>query len=146
MQFSPFTQIPYEANGNISPRRFITGVAGSAQKAVQAVGVTLPILGVSYDKLRFPPNSPSDDGFNAIAGEPLSFHRHGEVASVDTGAAITDLTVPLTSDGSGKAIPVTMVGNTALTWVGGLPVDICANGEVCRVFILPPWAFHPTLS
>lgn len=142
----PFTQIAFEANGNISPRRFLTTVAGSAQKVVQASGVTTPIIGVSYNKLRFPPNSPSDDGFNAIAGEHVSYHTAGEIALVDAGANITDLTVAVTSDNNGKATPVVMVSDTALTWVGGLPMDLVNSGEQVWVMILSPFAFHPTLS
>ncbi len=143
----PFTQIPYTANGNVSPRRFIVGVAASPQLAVQATGVALPIMGVSYNKTRFPPGSASNDGYNAIAGEMLSYHSAGEVCSIDVGeTAITDITIPLTSDSAGKALPVDMTSNTTLTWVAALAMDTAeANGEV-RALLLSGFYFHPTLS
>jgi hypothetical protein len=145
----PFTQTPLEANGDIYPRRFIVGVAGTGNLGVQATGSTIPILGVSYDKLRYPPNSPADDGKNAVAGEQLSYHGWGTIARVDIGTDITDLTVPVTSDGSGKAKPVSFAGGqTALVWIAGLPLDIgtSASGASTRVYILPPSCVHPALS
>lgn len=128
-----FQQPQLEANGNISPRRFISPTAATNNRADQSSGTSVPIFGISYDKTRFPPNSPSDDTFNAIAGEALSYHGPGEIANLDLGGNVTDLTVALTSDASGKGIAAS-AGN----WVGAYPLKLGSTGDTIPVWIIPP--------
>lgn len=143
----PISLGQYEANGDVYPRRFVVPTAGTNNRVDQGTGVTLPLLGVTGDNTRFPPNSPSDDGKHAIAGEFVDLHGPGQVTNLDLGANVTDLSVPLTSDGSGKGTPVSFAGGqTSLTWIGALPLKLGSSGEWIPVYILSPFCVHPALS
>lgn len=143
-----YGQIPVVANGNVSPRRFIVGVtgAGNGQRAVQATGSTACYLGISSDWLRYPPNSPQDDGYIAVAGENLAYAGPGMTTNLDIGATdITNCGLPVKSDASGKGTPMLVAGTTA-EWVGALPWRTGVAGEVIPVLVLSPFRHFPALS
>lgn len=142
-----YGQIPLTANGNVSPRRFIVPVAsaGNGQRAVQASGSTLPYLGISQDWTRFPPGSAADDGYIAIAGEPLPYAGPGMTTNLDIGATCANCTVPVKSDGSGKGTPMLLTGTTA-EWVGALLWRTAVADEVVPVLVLSPFRHFPALS
>lgn len=132
-----FTYPPFTANGNVSPSRFLTPVAGTAKRLVQASASTAPIYGVSGKNTRFPPGSPSDDGFHAIAGEQLTVHGPGQICSLKLGStAVTDLTVPLTTDGSGQGLPQAPA-NATTCYYGAIPLTLGAASDTIAVFVLP---------
>lgn len=144
------TQLNFTANGNVSPRRFIVPVtgAGNGQLAIQASGRTRALVGISADFTRFPPGSPQDDGYVAIANEALPYHGPMEICNLDIGStAVTDCAIPLTSDSDGKGLPVSFAaGQTTGTWVGAVPMRTCAASETIPVLVLSPSYFFPALA
>lgn len=143
-----FGPIPVVANGNVSPRRFVVPVtgAGNGQRAIQATGSTRPYLGISGDFTRYPPGSPSDDGYCAVAGENLTYFAPGQSCNLDIGATdITDCGTPLKSDANGKGTPMLTTGTTA-EWVGALPWRTGVAEETIPVYVLSPFRHFPALS
>lgn len=143
-----YSQIPLVANGNVPPRRFIIGVtgAGNGQRAVIAGGSTACYFGISSDFTRYPPGSPSDDGYQAIAGENLAYAGPGQITNVDIGSTdITNCGLPIKSDSSGKATPMLTTGTTA-EWVGALPMRTGVAGEVIPALVLSPFRHIPALT
>ena len=135
---------PKMANGNISPRRFITGVsgAGNGDNVVQATAATQVMLGVSNDATRYPPGSPADDGFVAIAGEPLPYYGPGMMCRLDIGGTVDGSTGwLLTSDGSGKGL-ATAPANGVSNFYGAYALETGVSGDNIRVVVL---AVTPTV-
>lgn len=140
--------IPVVANANVRPRRFVVPVTGSGngQRAIEATGSTRCYLGISKNWLRYPPGSPSDDGFIAVAGENLAYAGPLETTELDIGStAITDCGTPLKSDANGLGTPMLTTGTTA-EWVGALPWRTCAASETIPVLVLSPFRQFPALS
>lgn len=144
--------IPLVANGNVRPNRFITFVAGTPSVAVEAPDASTPVAGVSEAWKRFPPNSPSDDGFIAIAGEDLPYHGPLQRAQVLLGTAVTDMTKPLVAYtdgtyGAGAAKPASFAGGqTTGIWLAAIPERLGVAGEIIPVLVLSPTFCHPALS
>ncbi len=104
------------------------------------------VVGISADVLRYPPGSPSDDGYNAIAGENLQYAGPGQTTMLDIGVTdITNCGLPVKSDASGKATPMLVAGTTA-EWVGALPWRTGVAGEVIPVQVLSPFRHFPALA
>ena len=130
-----YGQIPVVANGNVSPRRFIVGVtgAGNGQRAVQATGSTACYLGISSDWLRYPPNSPQDDGYIAVAGENLAYAGPGMTTNLDIGATdITNCGLPVKSDASGKGVVTTTDKDAA----GAIARQAGVSGDIIEVDVI----------
>lgn len=136
---SPITQIPLTANGNVSPARFIAPVQGTTgQYGVQASDPTVPILGVSYNETRFPPNGPADDGYCSIAGEPLPYHGPGTICGLICGDTETNAMQPLTTDSNGKGVAVS-TSATTLIWVGAFSLQAGVLNDEIMVMVLSPF-------
>lgn len=133
------TQPPLLANGNIAPSRFVTTVtgAGNGGKAVQASASTAIIIGVSEAWTRFPPGSPSDDGFIAIADESLAYRGPGSICKLELGGTVSDAGVLLTTDADGKGIAQAPAdGVTA--YYGAMALETGVSGDKVRVVVLAP--------
>lgn len=137
---NPLTHISLVANGNVSPARFIAPVVSSTggAKGVQASDPTVLILGVSYNETRFPPNSPADDGYCAIAGENLPYHGPGEICGLILGGTVSSANVPLTTDSAGKGVTVDTTAAT-LIWVGAISLQAGVSGDEVMVYVLSPF-------
>lgn len=135
-----FTMPPFTANGNVSPARFIAPVTSSTggSLAVQASDPTEPIIGISYNETRFPPNGPADDGYCAIAGEPLPYHGPLQICGLILGDTVTDANTPLTTDSNGKGVPVDTT-DTTIVWVGAFALQPGVADDEIMVYTLSPW-------
>lgn len=130
---------PKVANGNISPRRFLTTVtgAGNGDYVVQASASTAMIWGVSYDATKYPPGSPADNGFLCTAGEPCPYHGFGQMCQLDIGGTVSNVGVPLTSDGNGKGIAQAPADGTTC-WYGAIALQTGVDGDTINVVTLAP--------
>lgn len=136
----PSTQPIYAANGNVSPCRFITPVVSSTggAKAVQASAATQLLVGVSGELTRFAPGGPADDGYCAIAGEPLTYHAAGQVCNLTLGGTVTNANALLTSDADGKGVVVDDTADTKI-FIGALGLAPGVAGDK-----IPVWVLFPT--
>lgn len=135
--------VGYVANGNISPRRFLTTVSGAANilRVVQASAATNMLVGISQNVTRNVPGSPGDDGYVAIAGETVPYHGPGERCLLDIGGTVDNAGVPLTSDGSGKGVATAPADGSTRTY-GALALESGVNGDTIEVVVL---AYTPTV-
>lgn len=131
----PITNIHFAANGNVRPCRFVAPAGGSL--GVEASDPTLPILGLSYEETRYPPNSPADDGFVAIAGEPLPLLGPGQVGNVVLGDTVA-ANDPCTTDNQGRAIPVDTTATTKI-WVAGFALVAGVVGDKVPFYVTSPF-------
>lgn len=144
---SPITTPNLTAQGNISPRRWITSHATIFQGAIHptaSTNVAQPLLGISEAWTRFPPGSPADDGYIAIAGEPLSYRGPGQIALLEIGStAVTVPNVLLTTDTNGRGTPLAPVAGTVTQYGAvALRAAAAASGSVYEsipVYILSPF-------
>lgn len=134
---SPLQWYSPEAGGNISPKRFCTLVAGVPNRVVQASAVTQILVGVSADWTRYTPGSPADDGYHAVAGEAVTLYGPFQRCLLALGAtAVTDATIPLTTDANGKGVPAAPAAGT-VRYYGALPLRLAAAGADIPVIVLP---------
>lgn len=129
------------ANGNISPRRFLTSVTGSgnANKVVQASAATAMIVGISANTTRFPPGSPADDGYCAVSGEPVPYHGIGHICDLDIGGTVSNAGVFLSADSSGKGVSTALADGTE-QFYGALALETGVDGDTIRVYVISPFA------
>lgn len=135
---------PLIANGNIRPARILAGVAGTENAAVEATGVTVPLLGVAKNRFKYAYGGYEQQAVPYLAetGDAIDYYGPGQQGEVLSGAAITVLTRPLTSDGSGRAISTAAAGNTTPNWIVGYPIDTAAAAdEIIRVWVVSPQVF-----
>lgn len=134
---SPLGWLNPEAGGNISPKRFCTLVAGVPNQVVQASNKNQILVGISGANTRYTPGSPADDGFHAIAGEPVTLYGPFQRCLLKLGVtAVTDMTVLLTTDASGQGVPTAPVAGT-VCYYGALPLRLAAAGADIPVIVLP---------
>lgn len=127
------------SGGNITPAR-ILALSATAETVVQASVVTVPLIGVCINAFKYPYGSVQQvaSPYAFVSGDVVSYYGQGDICWVEAGAAITDLRVPLTTDGSGRAITATTIVGTATTetYTIGLPNRACeAAGELIEVLI-----------
>lgn len=145
----PLSLPTFEANGTIEPRRFVAITAGTNNRVDQATGSGVPMIGISGDFTRFASGAYNDGNgaHHAIVGEFVTVMGPGQITNLDLGANVTDLSVPLTSDGSGKGTPVNFAaGQTTAVWCGAFPTKLGSSGEWIPVYVLSPFRMHPALS
>lgn len=135
---TPFTQRMLIASANVRPARILAVSASAEETAAEATGVTLPLVGVSVNAGKYPYGSFEYTAvpYTAETGDAISYRGPGQIAQVLSGAAITALGTPLTSDGSGRAI----TASTAASYCIGFPLDTAAAAdELIRVAITFPF-------
>lgn len=137
MSFFP-TSVPYIASAVIRPARLL--VIGTAEaRTAEATGVTVPFLGASANRFKYPPGSFEATAvpYTAEVGDGVDFRGAGQVADVLCGAAISSLVLPVTSDGSGRAITAS-ISAAGVAFFAGWPLNTTANAnEIVRVWIQP---------
>lgn len=136
----PSTQPNFVANGNVSPCRFITPVVSSTGggKAVQASAATQLLIGVSYEETRYPPGSPADDGYMAIATENLPYHGPGQICNLQLGDdTVVSAHMVLTADAEGKG---TLLDTTLDTksYAGAIALQPGVDNDKIMVWVLFP--------
>lgn len=131
------------AGGNIRPCRILVLDTTNEDKVVEATGVTVPMIGISANATKYPPGSTEDNGYLAQTGDAVSYRGPGMQAQVLSGAAITRLDYPLTSDSQGRAIsrsipnPLGASNAYVPTWIVGYPIDTAAAAnEIIRCLVV----------
>lgn len=140
----PFTAVkPKIAGGNIRPCRILVLDTTNEDKVVEATGVTVPMVGISVNATKYPPGSVEDSGYLAVSGDAVSYRGPMQEAQVLSGAAISRLDYPLTSDSQGRAIsrsiPNPLGASSAFvpTWIVGYPIDTAAAAnEIIRCLVV----------
>jgi hypothetical protein len=132
------------ANGNVRPSRVVVGVNGSgnALLAVEAsTAGTLPPLGITTEKTRFPAGDPADDGYHAIALEPLTIATPGQRVPAVAGAAISDARSPLTYDNQGRVVTAAPAAGTKVWCIGWPTYTVGTAGEKVEVLVTTPFVW-----
>lgn len=135
---SPNTQRMLIASANVRPARILVLSASAEETAAEATGTTLPLVGVSVNAGKFPYGSYEYTAvpYTAETGDAIAYRGPGQVCQVLSGAAISALATPLTSDGSGRAITATAEGQYCI----GFSLDTAAAAnELIRVAIQAPF-------
>lgn len=127
------------AGGTINICCFLTQDTAHENRVIQAVGATLPIVGVSAnfnDRNPDPNLSTPNSIIAATIGRPVAVHPAGE-SSVDIQVGAVGVTAGdlLTSDASGNAITA-VSGN----WVGARALATVPAGAFVRADVLSPFA------
>lgn len=127
----------YKAGGNVRPLRIITPSASVAQSATETTAATQRPIGITANNVRRPYNSAEDDGYHAIAGEPLQYFSSGEECDALAGAAISALNTPLVSDSAARVITATLPAAEGVRyWFVGWPLEpAAAANEIIRVWV-----------
>lgn len=137
----PATQIPLTANGNVRPGRFLTGVTGNANflLAVEATASTQFLLGVSERYPRGPSDGQggSNELYVAVAGEHIPYRGPLQIAELLLGGTVSNMNVPLTSDGSGRGVALAPADGTT-TWYGAVALQAGVENDYVPVYVLPP--------
>lgn len=135
----PLDQPHFVANGNVAPCRFIAPVVSSTggAKAVQASSAAALILGVSTEATRNAPGGPADDGYCAIAGEPLTYRGPGQIANLTLGGTVSSANTLLTTDSDGKGIAVDDTSDAKI-FVAAIALQPGVAGDKVPVYVLSP--------
>jgi hypothetical protein len=105
----PAPGVATTAGGNIAPRRFVKQSTTAPNTVLQA-GAGDKVFGISQTSSRNAPYLTLDDGFTAIAGEPVRVFGPGEIAPLQYGGTVT-AGQRLKSDANGKGIATTADGD-----------------------------------
>lgn len=127
----PITAPQLVATGNVSPCRFVK-FATTGSEGTQASAATDLLAGISWEETRYPPNSPADDGYVAIADENLPYHSAGMVCNLVISATLTAGTL-VTSDSAGKGAAPSS-GN----YVGAVLLQGGDADDKVMAYVLPP--------
>lgn len=120
----------FVAGAAIGPSLFLTFAAsGASHTLIQAVGATLPIVGISGEGTREAP-IPGVTPSHASTGEPVKVYGLGDVCEVIAGGTI-DAGDFLTSDADGKAVAVSAGGQ-----YGARALADCVSGARARVQVV----------
>jgi len=136
---TPFSQRLIRASANVRPARILALSNGTEETAAEATGVTLPLLGVSVNSYKFPNGSYEQVAYpyTAQTGDAISYHGPGQQCRVLSGAAISALASPLSSDSAGRAVSVTVASSGTRNWIVGFPIDSAAAAdELIRVALV----------
>lgn len=142
---TPFTQRILLASANVRPARILALSNTVEETAAEATGATLPLVGVSVNAYKYANGGFEQQAipFAAQTGDAIPHRGPGQVCQVLSGAAITNLARPLTSDANGRAISTAALGNTTNNWVVGYPLDTAAAAdEIIRAWLV---LSHPVL-
>ena len=132
-----FTQPNLTAGGNIAPKRFLKLDGTNFQQAIQATNASVPLIGVSDRYTRFPPGSPSDDGYIAVSGDALAYRGPLSMALLTLGGTVTTMNTPLTADADGKGVAQAPADGTT-AWYGAFALQDGVAGDDILVYVLPP--------
>lgn len=127
------------ASADVRPLRILALSTGTEETAAEATGVTLPMPGVVKNAYKFPYGSYEYVAYPYAAqtGDAIPYNGPGQQAEVLTGAAISALQHPLTSDGSGRAITAIVASSGTRNWIVGFPIDTAAAAnETLRIMIV----------
>lgn len=136
--------VPYIASATIRPARILT-VGTAEARTAEATGITIPFIGISANRFKLgAPGSYESQAVPDIAltGDAVDYRCEGQIADCLCGAAITDLRVPVTSDGSARAITATLT-TAGVNYYVGMPLNVTANAnEIVRVRVKPGISYH----
>ncbi len=129
----------YNANANVRPARLLVRHT-TESIAIEAVGLAIPFIGVSNNRFKLgAPNSFESQAVPniAVSGDSIDYFGRGQIAYALAGAAISSLVLPVTSDGSGRAITAS-VSAAGVAYYVGYPLNtVTAANELVRIQIDP---------
>lgn len=123
------------ANGNIRPNRFLTTVTGNANflLVVEATADSQFIIGISGSSTRYAPNSPGDDGYNAIAGETMEgYISEGMIGQLKLGGTVDNMGSFLAAGAAGVGV-ATALANAK--YYGAIPLRAGLINETIPVYV-----------
>jgi hypothetical protein len=131
--------VSFQASGNVSPSRFVSGVSGSDYRVFQATAST-PVVGVSQIGTQEAPGTDADSGYAATTTKALRVYGMGEVALLELGGTVSafDYVAP---DASGKGTAASL-NVSSIQYVGGQALRSGISGEKIPVVVgaKPPTA------
>jgi hypothetical protein len=129
-----------QANGNISPCRFVCIDPSSDHKAIQCDASAVPV-GVAQEGTNYAPITDADhitvSSYAAVDGEPVRIFPQGENCLLEIGDTVTrgELLKP---DADGKGVPIVTNGDTTTPQFYGAHAEQSGSaGEKIRVHVVP---------
>lgn len=133
------------AGGNITPSRFVAQNTSYDSTVDNASSANQRCLGVSQTGTRKAPGTGADDGYAAVAGEPVQVYMPGEVAPLQIGSGGVTRGQLIKTDASGNGVAAATTGQN-LQWVHAQALESGASGEIINVLVLPPTPYSPAVS
>lgn len=133
------------AGGNITPSRFVAQNTSYDSTVDNASSANQRCLGVSQTGTRKAPGTGADDGYAAIAGEPVQVYLPGDIAPLQIGSGGVTRGQLIKTDASGNGVAAATTGQT-LQWVHAQALESGASGEIINVLVLPPTPYNPAVS
>lgn len=135
-------QVQYVAGENITPARVLALSSGTVQTVEMADATqTLPYVGLSDNRYKYIKGSLEQAGvpYTAETGDAVPYHGLGSVGWAVAGAAISNLSLPLTSDSTGRVVSATLPpADDGQVQVVGYPIDkATAADQLVRVRVQP---------
>lgn len=126
-----------KATGNVTPCRFVKLVSGNGDYAGAQCVADDRAIGISRPDTRSSTYPGLDDGFHAIAGEPIAISTPGTVGLLESGAAIAVGAI-LEPDANGRGI------TSVSGWSSAIALQsAAAAGELIQVLIWPSYGVAP---
>lgn len=135
----------FVAGGNITPSRFVAQNTSYDSTVDNASVAGQRCLGVSQVGTRKAPGTGADDGYAAIAGEPVQVFLPGDVAPIMCGSGGVTRGQLIKTDANGKAVAASITGQS-LQWVHAQALESGADGEIVNFLVLPPTPYNPAVS
>jgi hypothetical protein len=129
----PNTPPQLVADGNILPNRFLKASTNSF-RCLQADG-TAPIIGISGDGTKYPPQPEISNVYHAEQNDPVDVRAVGDIALLSIVVAV-NMGELLTSDGNGQGVPAGTSASTA-EFVGARALEAGIAQDLIRVEVLP---------
>ena len=134
--------VQYVAGENITPARVLALKANTVQTVEMANdSQDLPFVGLSDNRYKYMLGSLAQAGvpYTAQTGDAVPYLGIGSVGWAVAGAAISDLSVPLTSDATGRVVSATLPpADDGQVQIVGYPIDkATAANQLIRVRVQP---------
>jgi hypothetical protein len=128
------------AGGNVRPARLIALDATNPAVGNEATDPTVPLIGVSYEETRIVPGGLGDDGYCAIANEPLPYHGPLQTCNVTLGATLA-AHVACTTDNAGRAVAAGL-GSATTVWAIGFTLQAGVANDRVLFYVTSPWSIR----
>ncbi len=132
------TQPNFVAGGTINRGRFITPSTTVAQTVIQSASAGTALLCGVSSRWVGPAglNAALTSGFDTVAaltGDPVPYNGMGTIGELQLGGTVSDPSIPLTSDTSGKGVAA-----SSTNFAGAIALRLGVADEYIPVFVLPP--------
>lgn len=139
---SLISQPVYLASAAIRPGRVVAASTTVKRSALESTAKTELPIGISKNAYKYAPGSHGQVAYpyTAEVGDAIPYSGEDQVCLAMAGAAITDLSLPLTTDGSGRVIsyvPGSPPGSGVIWFSVGMPLELAAAaGDLIQIRVM----------